>query len=485
MSLQKTIAKNSLYNVLGSFSPILVIIITVPLYISQIGEARYGILALVWLILGYFGLFDLGLGKAVANQIAFVKEQVKSTQNEDGKVFWTAFIINLLLGIVGGLLLYSIGPGIISKIANGQDQLLIETVQSFAILSVVVPFVTISSVGTGFLTGEENFGIINILQVFNDVLFQVLPLLMAYYVDVSLYYLIAAAVMAKILSTVLLFTVIMIKKDIGSITFSKEKVKDLVSYGGAVTVTNIIGPILTSIDRFLIVTLAGAKAVTFYTIPYNLSVKINSITSSYGKALFPKFSMLSEKESKLLSINAVRLLITFITPIIIIGFLLFDPFLTIWISKDFSTSSSSVGYIILMGVWINNLAIIPFTLLQGLRRPGIVATIHSFELIPYLGILWILTSQWGVEGAAFAWSIRVFADAILMFIYADIYDLLWQPILSTSSIVIVCFLMIFYNITYHEYILIIIIIGFIIYGYTKYKTEYTKIFISIKSRMKL
>ena len=334
MSKQATVAKNSVYNIFGSFLPTVVTLITVPLYISQIGEARYGVLALVWLILGYFGLFDLGLGKAVANQIAFFRESKGTELDEEGKIFWTAFQINLLLGMVGGLILYVAGPWVLIQIADTQDELIKETLAIFPIFALAVPVVTISSVGTGFFEGKEQFGIINILQVITNILFQLFPLLTAFFINVSLFHLITAAVVAKLSSTLILFLVLKIKSKIGRFTFSREKVKQLITYGGAITVSNIISPILTSIDRFLIGAVVGAKAVTYYTIPYNLSVKINHITGSYSRALFPKFSMLSEKESKDLAVGALTFLLLFITPIIIVGFLIMDPFLTIWIGDD-------------------------------------------------------------------------------------------------------------------------------------------------------
>ena len=134
-----------------------------------------------------------------------------------------------------------------------------------------------------------------------------------------------------------------------------------------------------------------------------------------------------------------------------------------------------------MGVWINTLAFIPVTFLTGQRKPGIVALVHSLELLPYLGILWFLISHWGVEGAAFAWSIRVAVDAMFMFGYAKLYKKLWVSISGICLIVVTCFLLTFYSIPYHKYILVMFIICFLLYGFIYYKAQYLKVIRTIKT----
>lgn len=478
MNLKESVAKHTIFNFVGYVLPILITLLTVPLYIDQIGDARYGVLSLVWLVLGYFGLFDFGLGKAVSNQIAYYRGKQRKHEGIINDIFWTSSFLNVVLGLFGGAVLYFLGPVILNFFTDIKTDFVQEVLEILPVLSFAVPVVTVTSVGNGFLEGKEEFGILNSLKILRDFSFQVFPLAVSYLYGPQLVYLICAAIAAKLFTSFVQFGYIFLKRFVNRPTVRIDLVSLLFSYGGYVTVSNVIGPILVSIDRFIIGAISGAKAVTYYAIPFSITKKITIITSSLSLSLFPKFSSLDKQDALSIANKALIFLISILTPLVILAMILLEPFLNIWIGPEIAEKSTSVGLILFMGVWINNLAKIPHTLLYGQKRPKIVAMFHSLELLPYLAVLWVMITYWGVEGAAFAWTLRVSADAFLLSKAAGLFQTSLRSVIGYPFLLISTFVLLYMNTIMSSnsyiYIALAIILFVITIGYSFY-TSHNKI----------
>jgi Membrane protein involved in the export of O-antigen and teichoic acid len=427
------LSHSTLLNLAGAAIPALLLLVTVPLYLHLIGEARYGVLAIVWLLLGYFGVFDLGFGRAVANRIAILHD---ATAEERQGIFWTGLVISAVTGLVGGIVLYLIGNWIFVHVLHIQSALRIEAENAMPWLASALPLAIIISLLSGALEGRQAFIALNGAQIFGTVLYQIFPLIIAYAGWITLPYLIAAAITGRLLSAFLLFALAYRHVPLSPRPrFDFKQVRSLLHYGGWITVTGLVGPLLTVFDRFIIGAQVGMVAVTAYTVPYNLVMRATILPGSLQTALFPRFAMQKPATAKALATHAITTIGTLMTPIVVLGLLLLKPFMIFWVGTGLAERAAPVGQILLVGIWINTLAFIPFTYLQSRGRPDLPAKFHLLELIPYIVILWVLIDLFNIAGAAWAWDLRVLIDTLLLFWAAKTTSGLSRTVLSVLPVI--------------------------------------------------
>ncbi|HQU17029.1 MAG: hypothetical protein B7Z66_12625 [Chromatiales bacterium 21-64-14] len=408
-----SLKRNTLYNLTGSLTLIGVSLVTIPLYLHLIGNARYGVLAIVLLLLGYFNFFDLGLARATANRIAQLHD---APPVERERVFWTALALNACFGLAGGLVLYGVAGVGLAHFFKMPESMRVEVLSTLPWLAASVPVATISGVLTGTLEGRERFGVVNSLQVLGSLLFQITPLTVAYVHGPNLNWLIPAAILARTASMLPLAAAVTHALPLrGAGGPQRALAKRLLSYGGWVTATSLVGPALETLDRLLIGTVLGAASVTYYTVPSELASRFRILPGAIARSLFPRMSSQSADDASRQTADSLRILAALMTPLIVLGILVMAPFLKLWVGAEFAADGAPVGQIILVGVWINSLAFLPYTQLQSQGRPDLVAKFHLLELAPFVGLLWLGLTTLGLVGAALVYSLRGAVDAGLLF----------------------------------------------------------------------
>jgi O-antigen/teichoic acid export membrane protein len=147
----------------------------------------------------------------------------------------------------------------------------------------------------------------------------------------------------------------------------------------------------------------------------NLVVRSQIFPAALARTSFPRMSSLTADGALALGARALSSLGYGYAAVCAPAIILSPAFFRYWIGADFALLAAPVAQILFLGAWINGLAFIAFTLLQGQGRPDITGKLHMIELVPFLAILWILTSTLGINGAAIAWSVRCAADALALF----------------------------------------------------------------------
>jgi O-antigen/teichoic acid export membrane protein len=413
------LARNTVLNFVGQAVPLMVGVVTIPLIIRGLGTERFGILSLAWIVLGYFSLFDLGLGRATTK---FVAEYLGRGETDRlARLVWTSVALQGVLGIVGGLVVATLVPLLVDKVLNIPPQFVAETKGAFYLLALSVPVVILSSSVRGVLEAGQRFDLVNAVQIPTAAARFLLPMV-ALLFGADLFGIVIFLVVSRLASLlaylVLCFRVFPTLKR--SFSVHLQLVRPLVSYGGWITVSNIVGPILVYLDRFLVGSLLTMAALAYYTVPYEIVTHLLIIPSSLIATLFPAFSALGasgeRQRLETLFARSVKYVLLLMGPIMLAAIFFAEAILRLWLGGDFPEKSTLVFQILALGVFVNSLGYTPYSFIQGIGRPDVPAKLQLLQLPFYIAIAWLLVNRWGIAGAAAAWAIRASADGLLLFV---------------------------------------------------------------------
>jgi len=408
----KSLKAKFIINIFGSVISIALTLITVPLYVSQIGEARYGILSLVWIMMGYLGLLDFGLSQATTNALAKLHD---AHPRERGSVLMTSLWSNIALGSLGGLIIYGAGSYILLAMHGLSDNLRGEVSGIMPWMAPILPLAMASGVGIGALEASERFLVSNVLQIISNVLGQAAPLLVAIFWGPELTKVIPATLAVRALTTFIILAFVLTKGNFHiRVKYDFSRAKGLLGYGIWITVSNLIGPLMTSLDQFVVGNVIGASFVARYAVPMNAASRLQILNGALGRTVFPRFSRLSKEEATHLATRSAVSMSYLSAMLFAPALVVVHPFFDFWMGKNFAIDAAPVASALFIGAWFNGLAFLPAMLLLGQGKPDRLAKLHVFEVLPYLVLLWFLIHAFGLVGAAMAWSLRTSFDALAL-----------------------------------------------------------------------
>lgn len=406
------LVRNSLYTLSSSVLPAIISIVTIPFFIMQIGAERYGVLSIAWLVLGYFGSADFGIGRAITQRVATMRA---SGEGSTSDAVWSGLIGMAGFGVISAGLLYVFAHWYFAGPFETDESLRSEAVKAVWILSLCSVIVGLNGVLSGALMGCEKFGMVAISNVISNSALVIFPLATSYLYSTEVSYLIASALFARAFGATLLAASVwreFFKNRLPR--FAPSEFKPLLSFGLWVMVSSLIGPLMHFADRFVIGVFMDALAVAAYAIPYQIASRTLLIPAALTQALYPRFAadeaIFAKKRCGDFAVfvgQAFAML-----TIVLIG--LAEPLLNLWLGDLLDPRSVLVAQVLMIGFWANAIAFVPFAYVQALGNPRFTAMLHSIELPFFLILLWIFGTKFGLVGFAMAFSVRCIIDCIVL-----------------------------------------------------------------------
>jgi O-antigen/teichoic acid export membrane protein len=413
----RLLVRNTVLNLVGQGAPLVVALFAIPVLIKGLGTERFGVLTLAWMLIGYFSLFDLGLGRALTKLVA---DRLGAGREEElPAVVRTSLLLLLLLGAAGSLMVALVSPLLVHRLLKIPAAVQPDALRAFYLLSVSLPLV-ISAIGLrGVLQAHQRFGLINTVRIALGVFTFLGPLLVLPF-SRSLVPVVAVLAVARLFAWLvyLLACLRIIPALGGRARIRRAALGPMLRFGGWITVSNIVSPLMVYLARFFIGALISMTAVTYYVTPYELVTKLSLIPGALTAVLFPAFATSfaqDRQRTAALFVRGVKCLFLVLFPLALVIVALARPGLNLWLGQEFARHSTVVLQLLAVGMFLNCLAHAPFALIQATGRPDLTAKLHLLELPIYLPALWWLTGAYGIVGAAVAWLARVTVDTLLLF----------------------------------------------------------------------
>ena len=415
LSSGRLLARNTVVNIGGSVATMAVAILAIPILINGLGLDRFGVLTLAWIVIGYSGIFDLGLGRALTK---LTSEKIGiGREDEIPPLFWTALAVMFCLGLVAAGAVALLAPVLVGRLLKIPDALEVESLYAFYVLAMSIPVVICSAGLRGSLEARQRFELTNAVAVPMTALSYIGPIVTLAF-GANLVYVVGAVVASRVIAFAIYLS-LNLRVDPAlarARRVTRSAIDPLLRYGGWVTVSNIFTPLLTSIDRFVIGAFISTTAVAYYATPYEAVGKLRIVSQNLSSVFFPAFALnlAHDDRRSVLFGRGSRFIFVTLFPLALVIVVFAEEILALWLGADFARNSEHVMQWLTIGVLVNSLAQLAYGFVQS-QRPDLHAKLSVAELPVFLLVFVLLIRTYGIEGAALAWTGRVAIDAAILY----------------------------------------------------------------------
>lgn len=417
-----SIYKNTVLNIASQILIMGIMFVAVPFIVGGLGTTDFSILSLTWTVIGYFALWDLGIGTAVTK---FVAERSAAGKNEEvSAIIYQSVTMSFALGIIFGIILMCFAGDLTSWLFTVPGAYRSSILTSLEIVALSMPVLILQGALRGALMGFSRFDLKNLLQILNSVL-QWGGALLLVLLKYDVVFVIGFVLLTRILTTVLHFVFLWRIVDLKSAVRIRDRklMRSILGFGGWTMVTQVVAPVLQYTERFMLSAVVATSVVAYYVVPYEATSKLLVLSMGLASVLFPAFSELqitvgTTNELGVLYRRSVRIMCFAFIPmgVLLAGFA--PEILRLWMGVNFASYSITAFQILAVAFVVNSIGLMPFTYLLATGHPDITGKVHLSELPFHVAATYVLVSAFGVVGAAVATLVRVVIDVSVLYYFS-------------------------------------------------------------------
>jgi O-antigen/teichoic acid export membrane protein len=407
--------KNLIWNLMGEGLPMATALISIPVLISHAGVERFGALTLIWALLGYLMVFDLGLARALIQVVA--ERRGRDDTEGMGTLIGTALTLLALLGcVVGGVVAIASAP-LATYLAGANPDLAHEIRWCLLVLSAFVPVALVSAGLRGVLEAHQEFRRVNQIKIAVGTANYLSPLFVLVFAN-GLVPVVIAIVLGRTIGALAFVRLCLTRvPEFSRSGGPRPPLRPLFAMGAWSMLNNLLGPLMTYADRFALAGLVPMGTLAFYTTPFEIMSRLLFIPAALSGVLFPVSAGLFRRDPMILPrilggvgflTEGVFLLVQM--AVVLLGY----TALHLWLGPAFAENGAPILTILALGAFFNATAYVPYSLIHGIGRMDITARLQLAEIPVYALLLVAAVGKWGLIGAAIAWSARTGIDLLAL-----------------------------------------------------------------------
>jgi O-antigen/teichoic acid export membrane protein len=411
---------NLILNVAGLALPVLAALIAIPMFMHNFGVQRFGAFSLLLAGLAYVSILDLGLASAATYRISAMLGRGEPLDRVTHLVQGAGAAVLAVGAVLAGAVCLA-APWLPVVMSDLPPPLAEEVTLAARVLALSLPAAFAGALLAGVLTAHRAFTQVNLVRIVSGVLTTLAPAVASIWSSdlglacgIMLLVRVGAALVHWVQCRPLLRT-----GEAGPAPpgYVAEALRALLPFGGWLTLSNLIGPLMNTMDRFYLGAVRQMEEVAHYVTSYELASKVGLIPAAVLPLLFPLlvagFVQPTEAARRLPMRLAEALVLASALPAALLAALA-PQLMNFWLGGKVPVESTIALQVLAGGILVNCLGQVCYVQIQAMGRTDLIARLHVVLLPVYALLLWLLATRFGIVGAAIAWTTRSVIDSVVL-----------------------------------------------------------------------
>jgi O-antigen/teichoic acid export membrane protein len=400
-----SLGRNILANLIGGFWIGALTIVITPLQVNLLGIEAYGFLGFIMALQVAIGMLDLGLSGTLTREIA---SDSSPDHRDSVPLLHTATTIYWGLALLIGIVLATAA----SRVSGAWFRT--DAIKHFDVtLGLQITALFIASrwpvaLYSGVLTGLQRLDVLNLVKagaLTVRLLGGILVLLILRDLTAFLIWLAISAIIEVLgFASACRWAFPAWHWRLG---LSSDAVRRVWRFSLGIALLGALSVAITQLDRLLVGSTLSLEELGHYTLAHNAALAMTLILGAFSTAMMPSLAAgfaSAERDSLRRRYDVASRLVIFVTGAIFFPMFFFgEALLAIWVGQQAAAGAWLPLAILSVGYWLSCVASNPSTLAIAGGRPELPLQVTAACAVIYVPALYVLTTRWGVNGAATAW----------------------------------------------------------------------------------